>query len=367
MNNKQLFDSLGDAADKYIIEAVEDYPELGVEKKRGFVGVLKYALPCAACAAVLFAGVTVIGNRAPLVPNSADVADTGIIIGTPLALPEIDTATFWEGDLPVMPLKECTNGWYEGTGNKFSPYPDGTYACSITGLGSNRGEAVYAVDDGEVTFVGVPGSPIANELTVIIKHNDTFYTTYSPLDEDCGILVNVGDKVTAGQVIGYAGLTFNCIPEPRRDSVLAYGRYTYDPLDFLYPKTELFEEWLNSGLVKPLDNAGDDFEFDWKTHVISRNEKIIPAPYGAKVYAVSSGTVTQASDYGIGFGLVIDIKTEDGIVTTYYHLDDSMPHVEFGDTVSAGDVIGHISDSTFSGVSGLGYFVEDNTYSRYTD
>ncbi|MBD5384784.1 MAG: M23 family metallopeptidase [Ruminococcaceae bacterium] len=365
MNNKQLFDSLNNAADKYIIEAVEDYPELGVEKKRGFVGVLKYALPCAACAAVLFAGAAVIGNRAPLVPNSADVADTGIIIGTPLALPEIDTATFWEGELPVMPLKNCTNEYFEHTGTEFSPYIKDTFACAITGLNAKRGEAVYSLEDGEVIFVGVPGSPIANELTVIIKHSDDFYTTYSSLDEDCGIPVSVGDKVKAGQVIGYMGLSFRCHPEQPYDTILAYGAYNYDPLDYLYPRTERFEEWLNSGLVKPLDNIGD-FEFDCRTHVISKNEKVTPAPYGANVYAVSSGTVVESREIGNGFGLVISIKVDDDIETTYYHLDAGMPHVEFGDKVSAGDVIGHVSDSSFSGVSGLGYVVEDNTYLYYS-
>lgn len=424
MNNKQLFDSLNNADDKYIIEAIEDFPELGVEKKRGFVGVLKYALPCAACAAVLFAGVTFIGNRVggftPFAPNSAETSDSievsgaiddpndtsallteyeeqfrlneeearqnrkkifeeeekrfeetfvspGIVYGTPLELPEKDTATFWEGDLPVFPIKNCTNHWNDDdeTKQKISLNLSRFSGWSQYALDAERGEAVYAVADGEVTFIGVPGRPVGCDLTVIIKHNDKLYTSYGMLDEDCGIPVSVGDKVTAGQVIGYAGINFYY--GRRSKSSADYGTYAYDPLDYLAPRTKYFEEWLNSGLVKPLDNVGDDFEFDNQSHIVSRNEKITPAPCGAPVYAVSGGKVIGEEYYDSDFGLVITIEHEDGIETKYYHLEDYYPHVKYGDIVSAGDIIGHVSDTSFNGVSGLGYCVIDTTYFRDRD
>lgn len=366
MNNKQLFDSLNDADDKYIIEAVEDYPELGVEKKRGFIGVLKYALPCAACAAVLFAGVAAIGGHMDeFTPNSAKISDSaGIVIGDPLALPETDPATFWEGDLPVLPLRISTNDYLQMTGKKFSVGLDEPWASSVTGLDAKRGEAVYAVADGEVTFVGVGSSPVSDDLTVVIKHKDDLYTAYSTLDEDCGIPVKVGDTVKSGQVIGYAGIRLGFVHDSKPETAIGYGVYRYDPMEYLKEKTEYFEAWLNSGLVKPLDNAGDDFEFDNFSKVFSRNEKITPAPYGAEVYAVSPGEVVDVCDYGNGFGLLIEISHEPGIETTYYHLDSTLPHAERGDVVSAGDVIGHVSDSSFSGVSGLGYFAEDYAWIR---
>lgn len=419
MTNKQLFDAIDNADDRYVIEALEDEPYLypGNELKLRIGGVLKFALPCAACAAVLFAGVTFIGNRVgdftPLAPNSAETSDSteasdsevsvaiidpndfsgtpgeleeaerqnrkklfeeqekrfnetfvspGIVYGEPLELPEIDPATFWEGELPVMPLKVCTNSWYEGTGNKFSLDLDRTSGWSQHALDAVRGEAVYAVADGEVAFIGVSGYPLNGDFSVIIKHNDRLYTSYSILDEDCGIPVSVGDKVTAGQVIGYAGIDFDCGKLSK--SSIVYGVFAYDPQDYFYPSTDYFEEWLNSGLVKPLDNAGDDFDFDCRSHVASRNEKITPAPCGAPVYAVSDGKVIGAECYDNDFGLVITIEHEEGIETTYYHLGNDYPHVEFGDIVSAGDVIGHVSDTSFNGVSGLGYYVFDYSWVR---
>ena len=421
MTNKQLFNGINSADDKFIIEALEDdaYLYSDVEKKHRS-GVLKVALPCAACAAVLFAGVAVIGNRfggfTPFAPNSAEVSDStaasdsevpdsiidlndfsgspeeleeiarqnrkiifaeqekrfnetfvspGIVYGEPLALPETDPATFWEGELPVMPLKECTNSWYEGTGNKFILNLDIRSGYSQTALDAVRGEAVYAVADGEVTFIGIPGYPICSSfLTVVVKHNDSLYTSYECLDEDCGIPVSVGDKVTAGQVIGYAGIGPGYGRVSKSD--IGFGVYAYDPMKYLMPRSEYFEEWLNSGLVKPLDNAGDDFEFDNVSAVASRNEKITPAPCGAPVYAVSDGKVIGAEYNDSSSGLIITIEHEIGIETTYYHLGYSYPHVEYGDIVSAGDVIGHVSNTSFNGVSGLGYYVYDYSWVRDT-
>lgn len=59
---------------------------------------------------------------------------------------------------------------------------------------------VYAILDGtiaEVSYSFLDGHSIE------IKHANGFSTIYSSLDEN--ILVNVGDSVTAGQLIGYAG------------------------------------------------------------------------------------------------------------------------------------------------------------------
>lgn len=404
MTNKQLFDSLNDADDKYIIEAVEDFPELDVRKKRGFTQVLKYALPCAACAAVVFAGASFIGNRggfSPLSTNETNVAgangtvstadkviyansgDTiqlpehkysdfleeekkfsetfvspGIVYGEPLELPEKDPATFWEGDLPVLPLKSCLNEEF-----KLPPLPavDGHSGMLIN---AKSGEAVYAVYDGEVTFIGYPGGRISRCLTVIIKHNEHRYAVYEILNEDLGIPVKIGDQVKSGQVIGYAGLNLDSGIDHMSETKIGYTVFGCDPLELYRPETKYFEDWLNSGLVKPLDNAGDDFEFDSFREGLSRNEKITPAPYGANVYAVSDGKIVEAVSRENGAGFVVKIAHEEDILTVYYHLDENLPHVEWGDVVKAGDVIGHVSNNSCSGVSGLGYFVIDETYVR---
>lgn len=391
MTNKQLFNGINSADDKFIIEALEDdaYLYSDVEKKHRFSGVLKVALPCAACAALIFGvlvggryfnGINPVssaeGNTASDISvDSSDVStetsdniseDSYVYDHTlpvpidwmPLVEPITpDPATFWEGELPVLPVKEFENHSFELSLNRKSGSAE---YC----LSTERGAAVYAVADGEVYFVGELS--IEQGMCIIIKHNDNLYTTYEIIDIDCGIPVKVGDTVKAGQVIGYAGLLINFDAEhvvSAFSNGIGYNVDTRDPLDEQYIKdAENLKKWKNSGLSKPLDNMEDDFDFLRVSALISRNEPVIPAPQGANVYAVDSGEVIKAIDFGNGLGYVVGIEhnyenEKFGILSYYYHLGSDLT-VKVGDTVEKGDVIGHISGSSLSGVSGLGYCTE---------
>ncbi len=143
---------------------------------------------------------------------------------------------------------------------------------------------------------------------------------------------------------------------------IVYSVYTYDPLTEHYiGATEHLNEWRNSGLAKPLDNVSGDFDFGNMSFLISRDEPVIPAPKGANVYAADSGVVVKATDYGGRLGYVVAVMhgyddISAGVTCVYYHLGDLT--VKEGDTVERGDLIGHVSGSSFSGVSGLGYGIE---------
>lgn len=396
MTNKQLFNGINGADDKFIIEALEDdaylYPD--IEKKRRFGSVFKIALPCAACTALIFGAVVggryfggvdpvspFEGNTSEVSSDSSDVSSESsddISDSTPenpessddITYPEPvdwmsmlepvtpDPATFWEGELPVLPVKEFDNNNFNLSLNRRS-------GSAEYYLETERGAAVYAVADGEVYFVGERS--VMGGMSIIIKHNDKLYTAYDGLDVDCGIPVKVGDTVKAGQVIGYAGLTiclnaFNDLSSAVANGI-SYCVYTYDPLDDQYiGGSEHFNAWKNSGLAKPLDDVGDDFDFGSVSALISRDEPVIPAPMGANVYAVDSGTVMRVKNYGDGIGYIVGIvhRYDDnvvGVVSYYYHLGSDLT-VKEGDTVERGDVIGHISGSSLSGVSGLGYCTE---------
>ena len=67
-------------------------------------------------------------------------------------------------------------------------------------LAAEAGAEVLAAADGEVYTVGQDD---ALGYTVVIRHDDGYTTSYSCLGED--LAVKPGDKVTAGQTIGYAG------------------------------------------------------------------------------------------------------------------------------------------------------------------
>ena len=66
---------------------------------------------------------------------------------------------------------------------------------------TEKGEAVKAVYDGEVTSVS---TSTLKGTTVVIKHDDGLESSYSLLEN---VKVKAGDKVKKGDVIGYVGDT----------------------------------------------------------------------------------------------------------------------------------------------------------------
>lgn len=71
----------------------------------------------------------------------------------------------------------------------------------------NKGSAVRAISYGEVVYAGFHEANMYHYFDgyfVVIKHNDYVYTGYSCIDPNPSL--KVGDKVEAGQCVGYANL-----------------------------------------------------------------------------------------------------------------------------------------------------------------
>jgi len=90
---------------------------------------------------------------------------------------------------------------------------------------------VYSVDDGEVVEVCNNGYKYDKSYGkyVIIKHGEHKYAVYSHMSLEKDIPVKVGDKVTKGQVIGYAGTTGLVNRGVSGVSALEYHFYTDMP------------------------------------------------------------------------------------------------------------------------------------------
>ena len=80
--------------------------------------------------------------------------------------------------------------------------------------------------------------------------------------------------------------------------------------------------------------AYDETMADWRTH----DGIDIAADYGAVVSAMASGTVTQVY-HDDRYGTTVVTERADGLRCTYANLE-SIPTVNVGDSVSAGDTIG---------------------------
>ena len=100
--------------------------------------------------------------------------------------------------------------------------PDGPYGAGNRGLeyATSPGDPVRAIGDGLVVFAG----PVAGNLAVTVLHLDGLRSSYSYLAE---VLVDVGQRVGQGEVLGWAGAMFHL-------GVRAGGTYV-DPATLFRP------------------------------------------------------------------------------------------------------------------------------------
>lgn len=134
---------------------------------------------------------------------------------------------FWKGTFqsPIPPIfANCFPSYY---GNRRS-YNGGPFTYFHTGLDfcGGVGTDIYAVADGVVIFAG-PLTVRGN--ATMIDHGWGIYTGYMHQSE---ILVKVGDKVEAGQLIGRIGATGR-VTGPHLHLEVFAGDVQVDPMDWL--------------------------------------------------------------------------------------------------------------------------------------
>lgn len=94
--------------------------------------------------------------------------------------------------------KYCS--WRNNSNYGHRPYHLGVDYCA------SEGTNVYAITSGIVKFAGYAGS--SNAYTVVIQHTisgKTVYSFYAHFNSTKDLKVKAGEKVTAGQLIGYMG------------------------------------------------------------------------------------------------------------------------------------------------------------------
>lgn len=133
----------------------------------------------------------------------------------------------WEGAfaLPVDPaFAGCYSSWY-GARRSYngSPY---NYVHTGQDFCSQVGDPIYAAADGIVVYTG---SLIVRGNSTMIDHGWGVFSAYLHQSE---ILVEVGDKVAAGQLIGRAGNTGR-VGGPHLHFEVIVGGVQIDPLEWL--------------------------------------------------------------------------------------------------------------------------------------
>lgn len=84
-------------------------------------------------------------------------------------------------------------------------------------------------------------------------------------------------------------------------------------------------------------------------------------PYAAEIYSVADGTVVF-SEYTIAYGFTVVIKSADGTCWGYAHCSADFPVASLGDTVKAGDVIGHTGTTGQVTGNSLALFLTENIF-----
>ena len=70
----------------------------------------------------------------------------------------------------------------------------------------------------------------------------------------------------------------------------------------------------------------------------------LAAPMGSSIQAAAAGTVTYAGWYN-GYGNMVDIRHDDGLITRYAHMSAYAPELGIGTPVKAGQMIGVVGQT----------------------
>ena len=237
-------------------------------------------------------------------------------------------------------------------------------------VGAERGSDVYSLVDGEVVMAeddGVFG------YTVEVKMTDGNSVKHFHFNE---MLVEVGDTVAKGQVIGHAGSTGLAI-----GNGVGYWFIT-DYTDTHHIHDETHTPHNSSNSVSPSSGipVEPSLPLNTLTDVTSVNidqilaaaqevssdiysTVFVPAETGSEVYSLVNGTVVMAEYHG-AFGYCIEVETADGQRVKHFHLSEMF--VKVGDTVGMCQIIGFAGNTGYTSYSGVGYCVTDCTDDHHT-
>ena len=128
-------------------------------------------------------------------------------------------------------LRPCTYRYLSSPyGYRIHPITGEYKFHSGVDLAGPQGTNIVATRDGTVTTVKSGGYNGGNGSYVVINHGDGFSTSYLHLLEN--IPVSVGQKVKAGQVIGYMGST-GASTGPHLHFTIYYNGSTVNPADYI--------------------------------------------------------------------------------------------------------------------------------------
>jgi murein DD-endopeptidase MepM/ murein hydrolase activator NlpD len=245
---------------------------------------------------------------------------------------------------------------------QFDP-PDEVWQAGHRGvdLAGQVGDLVTAAAAGVVHFAG----QVAGRGVVSLDHGSVT-TTYEPISP----LVQTGDRVDAGMVIGRLEAGHPCSAEACLHWGLRQGTVYLNPLFLLAPQTVRLisleavatlqrqqAEWeraqAEAGLARPVAGPVTS-PFGYRTSPITGARELhdgtdFGAACGTPIQAAATGVVTQQyADAGYGNRVIVDHGSVGGhrLVTAYNHL--SAFALAVGSVVERGALVGYVGTTGWS-------------------
>lgn len=138
--------------------------------------------------------------------------------------------------------------------------------------------------------------------------------------------------------------------------------FTEQPAVNSSPKlTELDTPDISEALAKqPAAPLKEKYLSNLETYEGLGNALRFIVPGGEEVYSVADGTVVF-SEWDMGFGCAVVVRSADGTCWGYCHLNKDLPMASLGETVKAGDVIGYVGSTGWTTGNALHVFLADGS------
>ncbi len=145
-------------------------------------------------------------------------------------------------DIPTLwPLKGVRGNITTNFGPAKHPFTGGWYLHKGIDIAWGRGVPIVSTANGKIQKVD--SDPIGLGKYIVIRHNYGFHTRYGHLDQ---ILVDKGQEVQRGQVIGYMGSS-GLSTGPHLHYEVGIGTQVVDPIQFLNIKSPLIKKSATAG------------------------------------------------------------------------------------------------------------------------
>ncbi len=177
----------------------------------------------------------------------------------------------------------------------------------------------------------------------------------------------VDTKGVEGEAIYVANITYkNGTPvmnEIISETITEAPKTQYQRIGTRATKTEVSEYGGTGDMFWPVDGGGriSSYFNEYRGNGVYHKGLDIAAPYGTKLYATETGTITKMKNTYNGYGECVIIEHDNGYLSLYAHMSD-YADLDVGDRVVKGQLIGYVGSTGDSSGNHVHFEIRKNGY-----